>query len=90
MPVRKGQSANALPEELLSAIDAEIRMGHARSREESFEAAIVSQLLAFRRASVDRQFAGMVADGPYLAEAAQISEEFSAADWEALACSQQP
>ena len=39
---------------------------------------------ALHRVSVGRQFAAMATDSAYLKEAAQISEEFSAADWEAL------
>jgi len=84
MPMRKARSTIALPEDLLDAIDAEIRQGHARNREEFFKAAVVNQVASLRHASVDRQFAGMAADSAYLREAGQIAEEFSAADWEAL------
>jgi metal-responsive CopG/Arc/MetJ family transcriptional regulator len=84
MPVRKARNTIALPEDLLDAIDAEVRQGHARNREEFFKEAIVNQVASFRHASVDRQFAGMAADNAYRKEAVQIAEEFSAADWEAL------
>jgi metal-responsive CopG/Arc/MetJ family transcriptional regulator len=84
MSTRKTRSTIALPEDLLDAIDAEVRQGHAESREAFFKAAIVNQVAALRRASVDRQFAGMAADSAYLKEALQVSEEFSASDWEAL------
>jgi metal-responsive CopG/Arc/MetJ family transcriptional regulator len=84
MPVRKALSTIALPNNLLEAIDTEIRQGHARSREEFLEAAIMNQVAALHHVSVDRQFAAMATDSAYLKEALQISEEFSAADWEAL------
>jgi metal-responsive CopG/Arc/MetJ family transcriptional regulator len=82
--MRRARTTIALPEDLLAAIDAEIRKGHARSREEFLEAAIMNQVATLHRVSVDRQFAAMAADSAYLKEALQISEEFSAADWEAL------
>jgi len=84
MSSRKARSTIALSEALLDVVDAEVREGHAQSREEFLEVAIVNQVAAFRRASIDRQFAAMAADGAYLREAVQIAEEFSAADWEAL------
>lgn len=84
MPMRRAQATINLPADLLDVVDAEVRKGNVRSREEFFEAAIVNQVAALHRTSVDQQFAAMAADRVYLNEAVQISEEFSVADWEAL------
>lgn len=84
MSLRKTQSTISLPEDLLDAIDAEVRTGHVQSREEFLALAIMNQVAAFRRESIDRQFAAMAADSAYRKESVQIAEEFEAADWEAF------
>jgi metal-responsive CopG/Arc/MetJ family transcriptional regulator len=84
MSSRKAQNKIALPEDLLDVVDAEVRKGHAQSREEFLAVAVMNQVAAFRRASIDQQFAAMTVDNAYLREALQIAEEFSSADWEAL------
>ena len=49
-----------------------------------FEAAVTAHLKHFKRREIDAQFAAMATDRAYQREAASISEEFSASDWEAF------
>ena len=49
-----------------------------------FVSAIRAYVRLIHRRQIDAKFAGMAKDPEYQKEAAQIAEEFSASDWEAL------
>jgi len=74
----------ALPGALLKAVDAAIRAGSAKSRNEFFALALERQLEDQRRATIDASFAEMANDPIYQQEATEIEEAFRNADWEAL------
>src|SRR6266542_3861332 len=74
----------AIPADLLEAADQAIREGKARSRNELVASALRHELASHERATIDAAFAAMADDPTYQAEAERISEEFAAADWEAL------
>lgn len=74
----------ALPAELLDATDRAVRRGFARSRAEMLTRALRRELAAQRRTVIDAAFEAMASDPEYQRDAVRISEEFRAADWEAL------
>lgn len=53
-----------------------------------FVSAIRAYLKLIQRKQIDAKFAGMSEDREYQREAARISEEFSASDWEAFECAE--
>lgn len=74
----------ALAAELLEAVDIAIKRGHAGSRTEFLEKALVMRLEAQRREEIDAAFAQMASDPDFQREAEQMCDEFAAADWESL------
>ena len=84
MPTAKLRTTVAIPEDLLRAVDDAVRAGSAMSRNEFLAVALENQLAASRREAIDAAFAEMADDPLYLREAMEITDEFRAADWEAL------
>ena len=84
MPATKVRTTVAIPEDLLRSVDDAVRAGCARSRNEFLAVALERQLAASRREAIDAAFAEMADDPVYLRKAGEISDEFRAADWEAL------
>jgi metal-responsive CopG/Arc/MetJ family transcriptional regulator len=74
----------ALPRSLLAAVDAAVESGRARSRNELLARAVEKELASIQRTAIDGAFAGMAEDDEYQREAAAITAEFSAADWDAF------
>ena len=74
----------ALPADLLRGIDAVVRSGRSRTRNEFLATAIRRELERIRREAVDREFEAMAADPLYQREARVISDEYRSADWQAL------
>lgn len=72
-----------IPMDLLEAVDAAVREGRARSRNEMVALALRHEIESQRRAAIDEAFAAMASDEEYREEAAAIFAEFSEADAEA-------
>ncbi len=84
MEVKPNRTMIPLPVDLFEAIDRAVREGSARSREAFIVAALRRELAIAEGAALDAAIAPMAEDGDYQAEARMLSEEFAAADWEAL------
>jgi len=84
MPAAKVRTTIAIPEDLLRSVDDAVRAGHARSHNEFLAVALENQLAASRREAIDAAFAEMADDPLYLRQAVEITDEFRAADREAL------
>ncbi len=84
MPEARTRTTIALPTNLVTAVDAAVRDGRARSRNDFFAAAVRLQLAAHQRDAVDAAFAEMASDQAYQEEALLIAGEFECADWETL------
>ncbi len=78
----------AVAANLLAAVDAAVKKGAARSRNEFLETALRNQLAADKRKEIDAAFAEMGGDADYQREACQVAEEFAASDWEAWQASE--
>ncbi len=74
----------AVPADLLTAVDAAVKKGKARSRNAFLEEALRNHLAASKREEIDAAFSQMASDPDYQQESLEITEEFAASDWEAL------
>lgn len=72
----------ALPGDLVEEVDSEVRQGNAASRNEFIRLAVARELWRRQEAAIDAQFAAVLADPEYIAEADQIMKEFESADSE--------
>ena len=84
MPDGTVRTTITLDGDLLAAVDAAVRSGRARSRNELVAIALRHELGAQEWAAIDAAFAAMTEDSEYLAEAEAINREFTRADWEAF------
>lgn len=84
MPAAKVRTTVTIPAELIAAVDAAVREGLTKSRNEFFAAAIRNQLARKRRQQIDAAFAGMADDPAFQSEAVELSEDFDGASWEAF------
>jgi metal-responsive CopG/Arc/MetJ family transcriptional regulator len=84
VPDRTVRTTVALPADLIAAVDRVVREGRARSRSALLATALKHELAALDRSALDAAFAPLADDLAYQSEAITLSEEFAAADWEAL------
>jgi len=84
VPNRTVRTTVALPADLIAAADRVVREGRARSRSALLATALQHELAALDRSALDAAFAPLADDLDYQSEAIILSEEFAAADWEAL------
>ncbi len=73
-----------LPAELLAATDRIVSQGKAKSRNEFVAQALLHELEAIKRASIDAELIEMAQDPDYQAQVLQMEAEFAVASWEAL------
>lgn len=74
----------ALPPDLLQAVDAAVREGTDRNRNEFLIGAVRREIAARRRAAIDAAFAEMANDEELQRESEAMAEEFAVAEWEAF------
>lgn len=74
----------AIDDRLLKAVDSAVKAGNARSRNDFLSRALRRELKLTRCQAIDQTFAGMASDQVFQRGALEISEEYAAADWDAL------
>lgn len=80
----RSRTTLAIDSSLLEAVDSAVRAGNARSRNEFFTRAVLTQLQQTRRQAINEAFAAMATDPGYQAEATETAASFAGPDWQAL------
>ncbi len=81
-PPRMLRTTISLPEDLLEAVEREVRDGKAVSRNELLRDALAAELWRREQQAIDDAIREAVRDPEYIAEAEQIMKEFESADSE--------